>query len=243
MSEFKKFLLGTDIHGDKQDPDANRVFFKFRDMWQPEIRICGGDLWDFRPLRQKASAEERAEDMEPDFDAGARWFDKYAPTHYLRGNHCERLWELANSNIGVERGFAKKGVEAITALVKKHKCKMLPYHKRDGILQIGHLKVLHGFFTGEHAAKETAGVYQSCLFGHGHCIQAHSVAGLERRMARQVGCLCKLDMPYNARHVKTLRHAHGFAYGVVNKSNGTYHVWQAEEIGGVWMLPSDIVTL
>jgi hypothetical protein len=50
-------------------------------------------------------------------------------------------------------------------------------------------------------------------------------------------------MPYNARMVKTLRHAHGFAYGVINQFSGDYHVWQAEEVGGVWMLPSDIIAL
>jgi hypothetical protein len=243
MSKFKKFLLGTDIHGDKQDPGANRVFFEFEKLWKPEIRICGGDLWDFRPLRKKASREEQAEDMKPDFAAGMKWFEKFRPTHYLRGNHCERLWELLDSNLGLERGFAEDGVKEITGLVRKMGCKMLPYHKRDGVLQIGHLKVLHGFFTGAHAAKETATVYGSCLFGHAHAIESHPVPGLERRMARQVGCLCKLDMPYNARHVRTLRHAHGFAYGVVNKDSGAYHVFQAEEVNGVWALPSDIVTL
>lgn len=243
MSKFKKFILGTDIHGDKQDPEANRVFFEFSKLWKPEIRICGGDLWDFRPLRKKASREEQAEDMKPDYASGVAWFEKFRPTHYLRGNHCERLWELVDSNLGLERSFAQDGVAEITRLTRKMGCAMLPYHKRDGVLQIGHLKVLHGFFIGTHAAKETATVFGSCLFGHGHSIESHPVPGLERRMARQVGCLCKLDMPYNARHVRTLRHAHGFAYGIINKTDGNYHVWQAEEVGGVWALPSDIVTL
>jgi len=240
---YKKFLGGWDIHGDKQDPDANRVFFDFAKIWKPEIRICGGDLWDFRPLRKKASREEQAEDMKPDFAAGVEWFEKFKPTHYLRGNHCERLWELMDSNLGLERLFAEAGVKEIEGLIKKMGCKMLPYHKRDGILHLGHMKALHGFFTGSHAARETATIYGSCFFGHGHSIESHPVPGLERRMARQVGCLCKLDMPYNARHVRTLRHAHGFVYGVLNTKDGTYHAWQAEEVNGRWVLPSDIVTL
>lgn len=243
MSNFVKFQGGWDIHGDKQDPEANNVFFAFAKIWKPEIRVCGGDLFDLRPLRKKASREELSDDMEADFEQGSAWFERFAPTHYLRGNHCERLWELVESNLALERKFARQGVKDVNAMVRKFDCKMYPYHKREGILQIGHFKALHGFFTGAHAAKETANVYGSCFFGHGHAIESHPVPGLERRMARQVGCLCKLDMPYNARHVKTLRHAHGFPYGVINKKNGTYHAWQAEEVNGVWMLPSDIVTL
>lgn len=243
MSNFTKFLGGWDIHGDAQDEDANKAFFSFAKVWKPEIRICGGDLFDFRPLRKKASREELSQDMVADFDAGEEWFKKFQPTYYLRGNHCERLWELTESLDGKERTFAKDGVKKITSLVSKMGCKMLPYHKRHGILQLGHLKALHGFFTGAHASASTATVYGSCFFGHAHAIESHPVPGLERRMARQVGCLCKLDMPYNARHVRTLRHAHGFVYGILNKKDGTYHAWQAEEVNGIWALPSDIVTL
>jgi hypothetical protein len=40
-----------------------------------------------------------------------------------------------------------------------------------------------------------------------------------------------------------LRHAHGWAYGVIDEATGQYNVWQAEQIGGKWMLPSNIVEL
>lgn len=60
---------------------------------------------------------------------------------------------------------------------------------------------------------------------------------------RHCGCLCALDQDYNARQPNTLRQSHGFAYGVINAKSGDFHVWQAEEVGGKWIVPSDVVAL
>jgi hypothetical protein len=48
-------------------------------------------------------------------------------------------------------------------------------------------------------------------------------------------------MPYLDAKPGSLKHANGFAYGVINDKTGQYHVWQAEAIGHTWVLPSDIV--
>ena len=55
--------------------------------------------------------------------------------------------------------------------------------------------------------------------------------------------MCKLDMPYNNRMPVTLRHAHGWAYGVLSEKTGSYHVWQAERIDDTWLLPIELKTL
>lgn len=243
MNKHRRFLVGADIHGDQQEASAVKAFFKFAEIWKPEIRICAGDLWDFRPLRNGASEDEKRESMREDLKAGKDWFNQFKPTHFLRGNHDQRLWELAIAGRGVVSDFAQEGVEEIEAMVAHHKCKMLPYHKRDGVLKLGHLKVLHGFASGIYAARQHALVYGSCLFGHVHAIDEHAIPGLERRVARCIGALCKLSMPYNERHMNTLKQAHGFAFGVLSENTGNYHVWQAEEIDGKWIIPSDFIEL
>lgn len=155
--------------------------------------------------------------------------------------NCERLWDLAAADKGVESDYAYQGVNDIVTTCERMKCKLYPYHKREGIIRIGsHLKILHGFASGVYAARQTALVYGSVLFGHIHVVDEHSIPGLERRAARCCGCLCELDMDYAARTPSTLRQANGFAYGVVNKKTGLYHVWTAESINGLWMIPSDI---
>lgn len=241
MSNWTRFIAGFDVHGDKQNKAACEVFFRFMKDWKPEIRVMGGDLFDFRPLRRKASEDEKRESMREDFEAGMEFLHQFKPSHFCLGNHDSRLWELAESDKGVESDYAYQGVNDITTTCERMKCKLYPYHKREGIIRIGsHLKILHGFASGVYAARQTALVYGSVLFGHIHVVDEHSIPGLERRVARCCGCLCELDMDYAARTPSTLRQANGFAYGVVNKKTGLYHVWTAESINGQWMIPSDI---
>jgi hypothetical protein len=240
---WKRFAGCFDVHGDKVDNHASESFFAFTEMWKPHIRIFGGDLWDFRPLRKKASDDEKRESMKQDFEMGREWLERFKPHFFVHGNHDFRLWDLAASDSGVRSDYAKTGCEEIEKLTQKMGCRMLPYHKRKGVLRIGHLKVIHGFACGVYAARQTALIYGSTLFGHVHDITEHSIPGLERRVARCCGCLCDLDMDYAARTPNTLRQAHGWAYGVIHSTTGNYHVWQAEEIAGKFMIPSDIVEL
>lgn len=245
MANWQRWISAGDVHGDQQDPKANKAFFRFNDQWRPDIRVLNGDLWDFRPLRNGAGAEERRESMTADYDAGMLWLDKFQPTHFNLGNHDDRLWKLAyHKQEGPLTDLALRGVTEIEDRLRKLKCKLLPYHKRDGLLQIGHIKWVHGFGGGGvYAARRHAAVYGSVLVNHFHSIQTISIEGIENRVGRICGCLCKLDMEYNATHLGALMHRHGFCYGVINKKTGEYHCWQASDVDGKWMLPSDIVEL
>lgn len=240
-SSYKKFIAAFDIHGDKQDVAANKAMFKFAKLWQPSIRVCGGDLWDFRPLRSKANSEEQRESMQADYEAGRDWLVEFQPTHFLLGNHDVRLWDAAETGNGVAADYASQAIKEITQLTRSMRCPVLPYNKRDGVLQLGHMKIIHGFVTGPNAARRTAQCYGSVLMGHGHGIQHVSIEGREDRIGRMCGCMCQLDMDYARAEIASLIWRHGFAYGVVNQNTGDYHVWQAEEIGGRWLVPSDIV--
>jgi hypothetical protein len=237
---YTRFLAGFDLHGDRQDAAAVAAFLEFDSIWKPSIRIFGGDLFDFRPLRKGASEKERAEGIRADNDAGKAFLKRWRPKYYLRGNHCERLWDTAKDGSGLVKDAAADGCTSIEAVCGQYGIKMLPYHKRDGILRLGHLKVLHGFHCGVYASRQTALIYGSAIFGHIHCIDEHAIPGLERRVARACGALCLLDMDYNSRAPNSLRQAHGWAYGVLNEKTGDYHVWQAEKIGDKWLLPTEI---
>lgn len=238
---LERFLFGTDLHGDRQDAATVKAFLAFDALWKPHIRVFGGDLVDLRPLRKGCSKEERRESMRADIDAGRAFLKRYRPNYYLRGNHCERLWETARDLDGPTADLAQMGCEDMEHLCRSLKIKMLPYHKRKGVLRIGHLKMLHGFGKGGvTATRKHAFLYGSILMGHIHTIDEAPIPGLERRVARAVGCLCDLDMDYDARNPDSLRHAHGWAYGVINSKTGSYHVWQAEEIDGQWLLPTEI---
>lgn len=238
MSDFYKFVFATDVHGDMQSKSAVKTLLEFCGDFKPDVKVFGGDLWDFRALRKGASEDEKRESMSKDYNAGLEFIKRFKPKYFLRGNHDERLWELAESDRGVISDYAMSCVVEIGDVLKKMDCKMLPYHKRDGVLRLGSLKLLHGFFCGVNSARQHALVYGSCLFGHVHNVDQHSIAGLERRTARAIGALCSLDMSYAARTPSTLRQSNGFAFGVISKKTGRYFVSQAERIDGKWMIPT-----
>lgn len=239
-NNYKKFVAGFDIHGDKQDVAANNAFFKFCELWRPDIRVCGGDLYDFRPLRSKASEEDRRESLQADFDAGTDWLKRFRPNYFLLGNHDTRLWDVAETANGVVADYANQGIKEILSVTNKMKCEVLPYDRKSGVLTLGHLKIIHGFATGVNAARRTAQCYGSILMGHGHGIQHVSIEGLENRIGRMCGCLCQLDMDYIRANMGSLIWRHGWAYGVIHVETGDYQVWQAESINGNWILPTGL---
>lgn len=244
---WDRFLFCSDLHGDHADHAAVRRLLAFKQEFKPKHVIFGGDLWDFRPLRKGASSEERAESMASDFNAGMGFLKAYFPKgqasekrYFLRGNHCERLWELAERGDGLIADHAIQGIQQIDQSLTDLHIQMLPYHKRHGILQLGHAKFLHGFHAGIHAARQSALVYGACLMGHVHTVSSYSIPGLESRTARAVGCLCSLDLDYMARTPSSLAQRHGWAYGVINSKTGDYFSHQAECINGEWNI--DLIT-
>lgn len=237
---WQRFIFCSDLHGDRQDPDTVEALFRFLVEWKPEIVIFGGDLVDLRPLRKGAGADEKRESMRADIDAGREFIDrlfsfgKPGQRYFHDGNHDHRLTEAAESSDGPLADLAGLGLRERNSQLKRLRAHVLPYHKRNGVLRIGHLKTLHGFFCGVFATRQHAQVYGGCLVGHTHVVDEHAVPGLERRVARSVGALCLLDMDYNSRQPNTLRQAHGWAWGVVNSKTGNYFTYQAEKIDGVW---------
>jgi hypothetical protein len=240
---FKRILFCSDLHGDKSDPGAVKALLKFCKLWKPQIRVFGGDLWDFRAMRKGASEEERRDSMLRDYADGLQFLTEFRPQYFLRGNHDERLWDLAQCDNGLLSDLAIRKTQEVEEECKAISCRMLPYHKRDGVLKLGSLKMLHGYAVGINAARKHAWTYGSCLFGHVHSIDHVTLERTEKTMARACGCLTKLDHEYNRAQIGSLRHAHGWAYGVVNEKTGSFHVWQAERIGGKFMCATELIEL
>ncbi len=241
--QWKNFIAGFDPHGINQDIETNEAFFKFAEIWKPVHRIAGGDIWDFKQLRKKADAYEKRDSMAQDVAMGQQWIERLRPTVFLRGNHDERLWDLAEQSEGIVADYAKLGVQRLEKVVSKLHCRMLPYNKRTGVYKLGSLKFIHGFITGVTAARRSAQVYGSVVMGHGHAIQHQPIEGLEQRTGFMAGCLCKLELGYNRAHAGTLVWEHGFAYGAINERTGAFQYWQARRVDGAWLLPTGVMVL
>lgn len=233
---YRKFALAFDNHGNEQDDAAVKAFFEFCKWFKPEIRVHGGDCFNFACLRKNASDEEKRESIREDVDAGIAFLKEFKPTHFLRGNHDERMWDAVQCDDGKLADFAGYLVDDIKEAIGS--AQMLPYDKRAGVLRLGHLKVIHGYNSGITAARLAAQIYGSVVQGHCHTIDAYSIPGLERRIGRVAGCLCHLSMTYNRAQAATLRQSHGWGYGLLLPS-GDYVYWQAEQVDGRWFLPSE----
>lgn len=240
---WKRWVAGYDIHGVNQDRATNESFFRFVEAFKPHYRICGGDCWDFKQIRKKADPHERRDSMAQDVSEGKEWLKRFKPTIFLRGNHDERLWDLANQSEGIVADYAKLCVKQLEELITKLHCRMLAYNKREGVYEMGALRFIHGYITGITAARRTAMIYGNVVMGHGHGIQSATVEAIEPRSGFMCGCLCKVELEYNRAQAGTLSWENGWCYGVTNEKTGSFQYWQARRIDDKWILPTGIETL
>lgn len=236
MSKYRRFVVAGDNHGDQVDTETSRALFRFIGDFKPQLRIHSGDAWDFRNLRRGASDEDKRDSLKVDWSMGTdflrRFFDGGEESHFLRGNHDERLWHHAENSLGFVRDAADDGIAVVHGLMRDCNARMLPYDARLGVLRVGQLKVVHGYAAGVNAARRHAIIYRNCLFGHTHdcgvaCVESDD--GIAE--ARGIGACCRIDMPYNSAQPAKLRHQNAFCYGLLF-DDGTYQLNQAKKING-----------
>jgi hypothetical protein len=238
---WEPFVFASDLHGDHLHRPTVKRLLDFMGNFKPKITIFGGDVFNLAALRKGAGPEDRACSIKGDMTEGFQFLEDYFKTgdrkHILWGNHdLKRLYHLRDTSNqdGLIHQLALDAITDIDSRVKKLGAKQLPYDKRHGILFVGQAGFAHGYYIGVNAARQHALTYGSIHFGHTHTIDVAPVPGLERRVARGVGCLCDLSMDYNSAQPGTLRQAHGFAYGAIHRKTGKFFSNQAEEIDGTW---------
>lgn len=234
----RRFVVAADPHGDQHDPETRKALAAFIRDFRPEIRVHAGDNWDFRNFRKGASDDEKAASLADDWEQGTEWlrefFDGGTENHFLRGNHDERLWKFAHSATGVLRDYANDGISKVERIVKQARARMLPYDSRHGVLRLGKLKVIHGFFAGISAARRHSIAYGNCIFGHTHATDSAPVESIDGPAeARGIGCCCRIDMDYNQHSAGKLRHDNAWVYGIAFP-DGTYQLFQAKKIAGAF---------
>ena len=232
MSKWTRFTFATDTHGDMMCLKSVEAFHKFCKVWKPTIRVFGGDGFDLRALRRGATEEEKRDSMLRDYEMGWKFIDAYKPTTYLRGNHCERLWDMAAQDKGVISDYAKKCTNEIETRLAKMRCQMLPYDRRAGVYTLGKLSMVHGFGGGgKTTARTHCHAFGNVLVGHTHAVDHYVSPSITRSFGMTVGCLCDLDMSYMRATIGSLTHSLGWAYGICDEKTGDFRVWQAEKIG------------
>ncbi len=239
MKNVVRWAALFDNHGNKAVESVVKVALDFcLKVFKPTIRIHGGDCFNFAALRKGANDEEKREKLSEDFDAGISFLEKFKPTHFLRGNHDERLYDMLQSDDGKLSDYAGSLTTQIDETLKG--CKVFPYDKRSGVMQLGNHKVLHGYNTGLYAARHMAAAYGHSMMGHVHSDDVQSIPRWEGAVGHTSGCLCAIDQDYNRSHIATLRQSHGWLYGFLYPS-GAVQVNHARMIDGKWILPTEFI--
>ena len=243
---MKKFIFASDLHGDVQDVDTVNVLLEYTDIYSPDIRVFGGDLFDFRNIRKGAGPAEKQDSMAADVEAGLEFLSKFKPNILLLGNHDKRLWDTAEYHThGIVQDAARQGVRDIMSRCRKLKCKVFPYDAAKGYYDLGYVRFVHGYHAGIYATKKHAEIFGRSggivLHGHTHAIQYHTIPKIGGSAGMGVGCLAQTDMSYNKHMTARTMHENGFAYGYIDGKD--WEVFQAKKKGKKWRLVKEMISL
>ena len=235
---LKRWICGSDLHGDLADPEAVGVFLKFCEDFKPHKRIFNGDLFDFRALRLGASEHDQQYDCSIDIDGAMRFLGEFRPNEFQLGNHDIRPYRIAEQGkTALMRDWAKTVCRDFERALKGLRCGVRDYDSRTGVFELGRLRFVHGYCCGVSAARKHASMYGPVVFGHDHSVSRHAYESIDERQAWGGGCLCRLDLGYDDTRPAKLRHEQGFAYGWWDDKTGDFAVQQATKICGKWILP------
>ena len=222
----KRFWIGFDRHTPEHDPLVDRIVREFLQDFNPHIRVAGGD-WQTVDQVSHFNSESKIH-LREEFRLNREMLRRFGITHYLEGNHEERLRRIG--------GVVDERIRSLLDLrenleLEKLGIQLLPYHPRHGVLKLGELKVLHGFYANEYVAKKTAGIYGTCVFGHCHRFQTfQSKEAFHNRVGFAVGMLGRLDQPW-ADDRAPMGWAQGFAFGYLHR-NGWFDLYPVRINGG-----------
>jgi predicted phosphodiesterase len=240
-----KFVACGDIHGNEQCPKSVKALLAFCRDFKPDLVVCIGDLWDFKAIRKGAGDEEQASSLQEDWDCGEEFIREFfafgEERIFLRGNHDERLWDLAkNTSSGICRDYANSGIENVETIMKETRGTMLPYDSIHGVYTCGSLSFVHGYGHAMHGAKQHSDAYGNVLFGHTHAIDYFRSVSHDLREAWNIGCLSELGPTYNRSQMRRLRWQNGWAFGMIHLGEKSHDVFQAKRRNGKFTIPTTI---
>lgn len=220
---MRRLVFASDNHGDERDVQACRRLIEFCKEFKPDVRIHGGDCFDFRWLRKSASTDEQSANITDDINAGIEFLASFKPTHFLWGNHDQRIIDK------YEQAKEGKWKELCSHILDKIETALdgvaqtRPYDKRH-VLRCGGWTFGHGWGSGINAVRDHAMRYGPVVLGHLHRVERLQAARFDKAVGLCAGCLCKTQLSYNRAQLNTLAQSCGFVYGEMRKGR-----WQLQQ--------------
>jgi len=179
-----------------------------------------GDAFEFTALRKGATDDEKRISLEQDIEWGLWLLDEVfqgikGQRWFLRGNHCERLWSMAEKGSAVSQEFAAEKIHEIESFLDDREIQMKPYCSIKGVVKINDTLYMHGYGHGVNAAKDHIKSYHhNVVFPHTHRAEhAIGTGWPEPLTSVNIGCLRQLYPEFASRGTSTLSWAHAFGRG------------------------------
>lgn len=210
-----RWMYVSDSHGDLIDPASRDAALAFAERFQPEVRIHGGDAFDFRSLRSGASDDERAEGIGEDVRQGIAFLKDFRPTVYLWGNHDARLVRKAkNCRDGNLKLLCQQTHDRIVDELDALGCDQRPYKIKGGVYELGGYKFVHGYNHNTHSAHKAALFYGNVIMGHVHTFQEGRPQRYDNPTGYTCGLLGDIDrMEYAETRMAVANWMNGWLYG------------------------------
>jgi|14BtaG_2_1085337.scaffolds.fasta_scaffold05556_6 hypothetical protein len=243
MAWERSIFIG-DSHGDLVCHESERIVQDFMAEWKPRWRVHLGDVWDFRALRKKAEAEERAQGITYDYNCGLELLDWFKPTHLLLGNHDHRLWRASEeTSNGVLADLCRKQADEAEDALRKRRIEWRAYNVGSYLrLPCGGPKLIHGYRATMYPAKAHFENWGECILGHVHKPDTYEARHVDGGRAMSLGCMADLDkLTYADQTPAKLAWRQGFAYGLHNTKTGAWQAWHVIKSEGQWISPQGIL--
>ena len=241
LSGYKRFLAVGCSHGHLADPKALETVLRFQRIFKPQVRIHLGDFTDQAAFRSGApGTKDETTSIADDLTHGLNFLRELKPTILLNGNHEIRLWKLADHHNEIVARAASSVITEIRDTVEKLKCQYVEHYDiTRSWVDLGDLRLLHGFMYNENAIRDHAEHFGRCLIAHLHTVGEAAARRSDHARAYCVGTLANIpSMSYALTRRATARWSHGFAYGETNGKDT--HVWLSQGTAntpGGWRLP------
>jgi len=227
LKETGKYMAIGCTHGDLLDEAAFDVFMKHKRAYKPKHMLHLGDVFEFTALRKGATDDEKRICIDTDISWGLWCLEQIfngikGQRWLLRGNHCERLWQMSDGGTAIGQEFAQDRIYQIEKFLSDNDIQMKPYCSSKGIIQINDTLFCHGYGHGMHAAKDHNKAYHNnMMFCHTHRLCHHVDTGWPSPIeAINIGCMRQLLPEYASRGTSTLSWKHGYGKGEF-RSDGT----------------------
>ena len=224
---MKRFLIVPDVHVPYQDDAAIGAVVAFKRDFKPHHVVLLGDLLSADQVSPYPGDEETT--LSDEFAVANDILDRLTPHVYMEGNHEQRL-----SRAGLVDRRIRELLSPVAGLrLKERGVRWYPLSSIPSVSvhHLGRLRCVHGWWWGQHCAKQHAEALGCCVFGHSHriqCMQSKFSLG-PHHVAWNIGCLCRDDIPYMMQRPPS-GWGKGFAFGYLHR-NGMFQLYQVQLVG------------